>query len=183
MNTFWLWKWRKLRDWRDLCKIQAMPRPFQRFQSGDPSGDPSESSASTRYDAETSAREDGASRLTYLDTDNSGTSPPCAAPGAGWSLCNRHTYAYKYLICMHDMNGYACMCAGMSLCASVCLHAWMEGQTQLDGSAHFKKRRVLSSLITKQRAFGTAGKFTWQILFRKAFGFEAWNSRCHWLLS
>ena len=84
---------------------------------------------------------------------------------------------------MHDMNGYACMCAGMSLCASVCLHAWMEGQTQLDGSAHFKKRRVLSSLITKQRAFGTAGKFTWQIPFRKAFGFEAWNSRCHWLLS
>lgn len=161
MNTFWIWKWRKLRVWRDLCKIQAMPRPFQRFQSGDPSGDPSESSASTRYDAETSAREDGASRLTYLDTDNSGTSPPCAAPwGVGWSLCNRHTYAYKYLICMHDMNGYACMCAGMSLCASVCLHAWMEGQTQLDGSAHFKKRRVLSSLITKQRAFGTAGKFT-----------------------
>ena len=61
------------------------------------------------------------------------------------------------------MNGYACMCAGMShtvrLC--VCMHGGTDRVSQLDGqTAHFKKRRVLSSLITKQRAFGTAGKFT-----------------------
>ena len=51
-----------------------------------------------------------------------------------------------------------------------------EGQTEIRHheteqqmrSAHFKKRRVLSSRITKQRAFGTAGKFTCNVILKHA---------------
>lgn len=72
------------------------------------------------------------------------------------------------------------VCWYVSMC--VCVSACMDGGT--DTARRLGALQETQSLVIPHHQAKSVWD-CWQIHlpFRKAFGFEAWNSRCHWLLS
>ena len=75
------------------------------------------------------------------------------------------------------MHACVLVCLYVRLC--VCMHGWRDRHSSTARRTSRNAESCHPSSPSKERWD------CWQIHlpFRKAFGFEAWNSRCHWLLS